>query len=46
MSQVQTIAVAADEDDTRLDRWFRRRFPNVTNGRLQKLCRTGPVRVS
>ena len=45
MTQVQTIAVAADEDDTRLDRWFRRRFPNVTNGRLQKLCRTGQVRV-
>ncbi len=45
MTQVQLIAVAADEDDTRLDRWFRRRFPNVTNGRLQKLCRTGQVRV-
>jgi 23S rRNA pseudouridine955/2504/2580 synthase len=39
------IPVAADDDDTRLDRWFRRRFPNVTNGRLQKMCRTGQVRV-
>ncbi len=45
MTQVQLIPVAADDDETRLDRWFRRRFPNVTNGRLQKLCRTGQVRV-
>jgi 23S rRNA pseudouridine955/2504/2580 synthase len=45
MTQVQLIPVEADDDDTRLDRWFRRRFPNVTNGRLQKLCRTGQVRV-
>lgn len=45
MTQVQNITVEADDDDTRLDRWFRRRFPNVTNGKLQKLCRTGQVRV-
>ena len=45
MSQVQNIPVEAEDDDTRLDRWFRRRFPNVTNGKLQKLCRTGQVRV-
>jgi 23S rRNA pseudouridine955/2504/2580 synthase len=45
MTQVQLISVGADDDDSRLDRWFRRRFPNVTNGRLQKLCRTGQVRV-
>jgi 23S rRNA pseudouridine955/2504/2580 synthase len=29
----------------RLDRWFRQRFPEVTQGRLQKLLRTGQVRV-
>jgi 23S rRNA pseudouridine955/2504/2580 synthase len=45
MTQVQLIQVEADDDDTRLDRWFRRRFPNVTNGKLQKWCRTGSVRV-
>jgi 23S rRNA pseudouridine955/2504/2580 synthase len=45
MTQVQLIPVDAEDDDTRLDRWFRRRYPNVTNGRLQKLCRTGQVRV-
>lgn len=45
MTQVQLIPVEAGDDDSRLDRWFRRRFPNVTNGKLQKLCRTGQVRV-
>jgi 23S rRNA pseudouridine955/2504/2580 synthase len=45
MTQVQLIQVEADDDDTRLDRWFRRRFPNVTNGKLQKWCRTGSLRV-
>ncbi|MEZ5843586.1 MAG: RluA family pseudouridine synthase [Hyphomicrobiaceae bacterium] len=29
----------------RLDRWFRTRFPEVTNSYLQKLARTGQVRV-
>jgi 23S rRNA pseudouridine955/2504/2580 synthase len=45
MSQVQLIPVGADEDDTRLDRWFRRRFPDVKNGQLQKLLRTGQIRI-
>ncbi|AQS87410.1 ribosomal RNA large subunit 23S rRNA pseudouridine synthase C [Neoasaia chiangmaiensis NBRC 101099] len=42
---VQTRIVSEDEADLRLDRWFRRHFPNVTQGALQKLCRTGQVRV-
>ena len=37
--------VSADEADIRLDRWFRRHFPAVTQGAIQKLCRTGQVRV-
>jgi 23S rRNA pseudouridine955/2504/2580 synthase len=37
--------VAADEGDVRLDRWFKRRFPELTHGRLEKLLRTGQVRV-
>jgi 23S rRNA pseudouridine955/2504/2580 synthase len=28
-----------------LDRWFRRHFPGLTQGAIQKLCRTGQVRV-
>lgn len=45
MSGVQTIAVAPDEADQRLDRWFRRRFPHVTQGRIEKMCRKGEIRV-
>jgi 23S rRNA pseudouridine955/2504/2580 synthase len=45
MSRVQTIAVMADEADLRLDRWFKRRFPGLGHGRLEKLLRTGQVRV-
>ena len=37
--------VSADEADIRLDRWFRRHFPALTQGAIQKLCRTGQVRV-
>lgn len=44
MSVEQRI-VSEDEADLRLDRWFRRHFPNLTQGALQKLCRTGQVRV-
>jgi 23S rRNA pseudouridine955/2504/2580 synthase len=43
---VQTIAVVADEDGMRLDRWFRRRFPAVGLSHLNKICRKGEVRVS
>lgn len=42
---VQTRIVTEDEADIRLDRWFRRHFPDLTQGALQKLCRTGQVRV-
>lgn len=45
MSGVQTLQVAPEEADQRLDRWFRRRFPTVSHGRLEKLLRTGQVRV-
>ncbi len=45
MSGVQTIPVAADDGELRLDRWFRRHFPGLAHGRLEKLLRTGQVRV-
>lgn len=41
----QTLEVAADEADLRLDRWFKRRFPTLGHGRLEKLLRTGQIRV-
>lgn len=45
MSAVASRVVAEDEAEIRLDRWFRRHYPNVTQGALQKLLRTGQVRV-
>jgi 23S rRNA pseudouridine955/2504/2580 synthase len=45
MSGVETRIVTADEDAIRLDHWFKRHFPGLGYGRLQKLLRTGQVRV-
>ncbi len=42
-ARIQTVS--ADEADIRLDRWFRRQYPHLTQGALQKLCRTGQIRV-
>jgi 23S rRNA pseudouridine955/2504/2580 synthase len=42
---VETIKVACDEAGMRLDRWFRVHFPAVGHVYLQKLLRTGQVRV-
>lgn len=42
---VQTRTVTEDEADIRLDRWLRRHFPSVPQSAIQKLCRTGQVRV-
>ncbi len=39
------IEVAEGEGDQRLDRWFRRRFPQISQGRIEKLCRKGEIRV-
>ncbi len=45
MSDVQLITVTEDEGEQRLDRWFKKRFPQVTQGHVEKMCRTGQVRV-
>ncbi|MDO9526474.1 MAG: RluA family pseudouridine synthase [Gemmobacter sp.] len=45
MSSVQTLTVAEAEGEQRLDRWFKRRFPHVTQSIVEKMCRTGQVRV-
>jgi 23S rRNA pseudouridine955/2504/2580 synthase len=45
MSKVQSVTVPAGDEGLRLDRWFRRRYPDLTHGRLEKLLRTGQVRV-
>lgn len=45
MSAVQTLTVSGDEGESRLDRWLKRRFPQLTQGMVEKLCRTGQLRV-
>ncbi|WP_417517613.1 pseudouridine synthase [Minwuia sp.] len=45
MSGVSKQTVSADEDGMRLDRWFRSRYPDLTQGRLQKMLRKGDVRL-
>jgi 23S rRNA pseudouridine955/2504/2580 synthase len=42
---VQTRIITDDEADIRLDRWFRRHFPGLQQSLIQKLCRTGQIRV-
>lgn len=45
MDEVKRHVVSADEDGMRLDRWFKVHFPQVTFAYLNKLTRTGQVRV-
>ncbi len=42
---VETIRVAHGEAGLRLDRWFKAHFPDVSQAYLQKLLRSGQVRV-
>lgn len=44
-SKVRVRAVSDDEAGLRLDRWFQRHFPDLSHGALQKLLRTGQVRI-
>jgi 23S rRNA pseudouridine955/2504/2580 synthase len=37
--------IEADDDGARLDRWFKRHYPSLSHGRLEKLLRTGQVRL-
>jgi 23S rRNA pseudouridine955/2504/2580 synthase len=45
MSGVQTVTVGPGEGDQRLDRWLKRRFPQITQGRIEKACRKGEIRI-
>ena len=45
MSRVQIMMVEEIDDDQRLDRWLRRLFPHISQGRIEKLCRKGEFRV-
>jgi len=45
MAGVEQITVGKDEQGMRLDRWFKVHFPGLGFGHLQKLLRSGQVRV-
>jgi 23S rRNA pseudouridine955/2504/2580 synthase len=45
MRSVETVEVSDDDGVTRIDRWLRRRYPQLTQGQVEKLLRTGQVRV-
>lgn len=45
MSAVKTLTVGEDETGIRLDRWFKRHYPDLPHVILEKLLRTGQVRV-
>ncbi|MCV6585792.1 MAG: RluA family pseudouridine synthase [Marinibacterium sp.] len=45
MSAVQMVTVAAGDGDQRLDRWLKRQFPQLGQGRIEKMCRKGELRV-
>ncbi|MFV0492371.1 MAG: RluA family pseudouridine synthase [Pseudorhodobacter sp.] len=45
MSGVEILTVTEDEGEQRLDRWLKRRFPQLTQGMVEKFCRKGQVRV-
>jgi 23S rRNA pseudouridine955/2504/2580 synthase len=45
MTNIETRTVEPDEAGMRLDRWFREHFPELSFGHLQKLIRSGQVRV-
>lgn len=45
MRSVETVEVSADDGVARIDRWLRRRYPQLTQGQVEKMIRTGQVRV-
>jgi 23S rRNA pseudouridine955/2504/2580 synthase len=45
LHEVQQIAVAAADDGVRLDRWLRRRWPELGQTQIHKLARSGQLRV-
>jgi 23S rRNA pseudouridine955/2504/2580 synthase len=45
VGQVVNLPVEADEDDTRLDRWLKRKFHGLTQGQIEKSLRKGEIRI-
>ncbi|MEM6479176.1 MAG: RluA family pseudouridine synthase [Pseudomonadota bacterium] len=45
MSGVQTIEIAPGDGGQRLDRFLKRHFPHLGQGRIEKMCRKGELRL-
>jgi 23S rRNA pseudouridine955/2504/2580 synthase len=45
MTGVDIVTVRPEDGAGRLDRWFRRHYPALNHGRLEKLLRTGQIRI-
>ena len=45
MSGVQTRTIGPEDADQRLDRFLRRLYPHLTQGRIEKMCRKGELRL-
>ncbi len=43
--EVRTLTVDTAEDGVRLDRWFKRRWPHLNHVQINKLARSGQIRV-
>jgi len=44
-STTETLKVGVDDGEVRLDRYLRRKFPKLTQVRIEKLLRSGQIRV-
>ncbi|WP_333834017.1 RluA family pseudouridine synthase [Rubrimonas sp.] len=45
MPGVRHLTIGPEEGELRLDRWMRRQFPELTQGRIEKMLRKGELRV-
>ncbi len=45
MTGVQVITVGEDDGGQRLDRWLKRRFPQISQVVIEKICRKGELRL-
>lgn len=39
------VTIGEDQPEQRVDRWFRRQYPELGQGQIEKMCRKGEVRV-
>lgn len=46
MNKVILRKINPEDSEQRLDRWFKKNYPGLTHGRLEKLLRTGQIRVN